>query len=228
MILYGLVSYKPLGAAPFIVAEYHIRQDAEIDSTIRELIPSISYSPAKRNSYTAGSIRYDVQVNGNSFAFIAISEEETPRRISFGFLQDICDRFGQQYNTGSMESIGLTHISNTFASQLKDRIKFYNSDAADQYASSRQRINEVKDIMTDNLDRLIERAGALEDLKVQAQELERASTDFSYQATVLKRRIWWKNFKLWALIVGFFIAIIIAVTVVLLFHFGVFSKLKKI
>ncbi|CAN9509081.1 unnamed protein product [Ophioblennius macclurei] len=75
-------------------------------------------------------------------------------------------------------------------------------------------VDEVVDIMRINVDKVMERDEHLSALDDRAVALQAAASTFETNAVKLKRKYWWKNFKLW-IIVFVVLAIIIAVGVIL-------------
>lgn len=74
-------------------------------------------------------------------------------------------------------------------------------------------VNEVMDIMRVNVDKVLERDQKLSELDDRADALQAGASQFETSAAKLKRKYWWKNCKMWA-ILGIVVAIIIIIIIV--------------
>ncbi|KAL1483334.1 hypothetical protein MTO96_012741 [Rhipicephalus appendiculatus] len=72
---------------------------------------------------------------------------------------------------------------------------------------------QVVGIMRVNVEKVLERDQKLSDLDDRADALQQGASQFEQQAGKLKRKFWWKNCKMWAILIGV-IAIIIIIIIV--------------
>ena len=68
----------------------------------------------------------------------------------------------------------------------------------------------MKGVMTENIDKVVKRGDALDDLSERSHLLENNTTVFRISATKLKRKLWWKNVKIWVCIL-FVIVVVLAI-----------------
>lgn len=76
---------------------------------------------------------------------------------------------------------------------------------------ARNEITEIKGVMINNIELILQRGEKIDNLHDKAQELEQQSTSFYKNSQSLKRRMFWRNMKL--LIVVLLIIIIIIIVV---------------
>ncbi|XP_073459709.1 vesicle-associated membrane protein 3 [Aquarana catesbeiana] len=74
-------------------------------------------------------------------------------------------------------------------------------------------VNEVVDIMRVNVDKVLERDQKLTDLDDRADALQAGASQFETSAARLKRKYWWKNCKMWAILIAVVAVIIIIIIV---------------
>ncbi|XP_023237145.1 vesicle-associated membrane protein 3-like isoform X2 [Centruroides sculpturatus] len=74
-------------------------------------------------------------------------------------------------------------------------------------------VDEVVGIMRVNIEKVLERDERLTELDGRAEMLQQGAYNFEQQAMKLKRKYWWKNCKMWAIIIGIVLVIIIAIIV---------------
>lgn len=89
-----------------------------------------------------------------------------------------------------------------FNSELKSLLQTYNTaPPADSLASARREIDNVRDIMTANIEQVLERGERIDLLVDKTDRLGGNARDFRMRSRGLRRRMWWKNIKLMVLLV---------------------------
>ncbi|XP_055342287.1 synaptobrevin-like [Paramacrobiotus metropolitanus] len=74
-------------------------------------------------------------------------------------------------------------------------------------------VDEVVDIMRVNVDKVLERDQKLSELDDRADALQQGAAQFETSAGKLKRKYWWKNLKMMAILIGIFVVIIVIIVV---------------
>ncbi|VDI63650.1 vesicle-associated membrane protein 3 [Mytilus galloprovincialis] len=72
---------------------------------------------------------------------------------------------------------------------------------------------EVVDIMRVNVDKVLERDTKISELDDRAEALQQGASQFEASAGKLKRKFWWKNCKMWAILIAVILVIIIIIVV---------------
>ncbi|KAM4583168.1 vesicle-associated membrane protein 3-like [Fundulus diaphanus] len=72
-------------------------------------------------------------------------------------------------------------------------------------------VDEVVDIMRVNVDKVLERDQKLSELDDRADALQAGASQFETSAAKLKRKYWWKNCKMWAILIAVIVIIIIVI-----------------
>ncbi|XP_009331781.1 PREDICTED: vesicle-associated membrane protein 3 [Pygoscelis adeliae] len=78
---------------------------------------------------------------------------------------------------------------------------------------TQHQVDEVVDIMRVNVDKVLERDQKLSELDDRADALQAGASQFETSAAKLKRKYWWKNCKMWAILIAVVIIIIIIIIV---------------
>jgi hypothetical protein len=89
-------------------------------------------------------------------------------------------------------------------------------------AAIHREIDATKNVMIDNINKTIDRGTKLDDLVAISEDLSASARDFKDGTNTLKRQMWWKNFKLWCIIL-LAIAVIVAIVTV-----PIILKIKKV
>jgi hypothetical protein len=89
-------------------------------------------------------------------------------------------------------------------------------DNKDKVAEVKYKVNQVRDIMHDNINLALENTTKLETIELKSEELQQSAGIFKKNASELRKKMWWKNFKMKAaifLIIASILAIVISIAV---------------
>ncbi len=126
------------------------------------------------------------------------------RRIPFGYLVEIKKQFLARYDPDSTDFASLPpYGAADFNAQLKKLMIGYGTTEGgkqDAITNTQQEIDNVKGIMTENIERVLERGERIDLLVDKTDRLGVGARDFRVRSRGLKRRMWWKNTKLMVLL----------------------------
>uniref|UniRef100_A0A0B6YCE0 V-SNARE coiled-coil homology domain-containing protein n=1 Tax=Arion vulgaris TaxID=1028688 RepID=A0A0B6YCE0_9EUPU len=74
-------------------------------------------------------------------------------------------------------------------------------------------VDEVVDIMRVNVEKVLDRDQKISQLDDRAEALQAGASQFEASAGKLKRKYWWKNCKMWLILIGVIVVIIIIIVV---------------
>ncbi|KAG5835481.1 hypothetical protein ANANG_G00244460 [Anguilla anguilla] len=72
-------------------------------------------------------------------------------------------------------------------------------------------VDEVVGIMRVNVDKVLERDQKLSELDDRADALQAGASQFETNAAKLKRKYWWRNMKMWGILIAVILIIIIII-----------------
>uniref|UniRef100_A0A7S0RU98 V-SNARE coiled-coil homology domain-containing protein n=1 Tax=Chlamydomonas leiostraca TaxID=1034604 RepID=A0A7S0RU98_9CHLO len=153
-----------------------------------------------RVSYTQERHMFHVLVT-NGLTFMCMAEEAAGRRIPFALLDDVAARFSTAY--GAAREAVAYEYSTDFAPVLAERLAYYGRDpASDPLSRVRGELSEVKHIMIENIEKVLERGEKLDLLVDKTDSLQETAFTFRSQARRLQRTLWWRNAKMWVVMGG--------------------------
>ncbi|KAG7480805.1 hypothetical protein MATL_G00060350 [Megalops atlanticus] len=88
----------------------------------------------------------------------------------------------------------------------------------DRVKALQSQVDGVKDIMTQNVDRILARGERLDDLMGKTEDLQAGAQNFKHTSQKVARSYWWKNVKLVVVIV---VIVLIIVLIIVLLATGV-------
>ncbi|PLB44444.1 synaptobrevin-domain-containing protein [Aspergillus steynii IBT 23096] len=136
-------------------------------------------------------------------SYIVVATAEQGRRIPFAYLLEMKRKFLAAYSPSNTDFASLpAYGCAAFNTELRALIHTYNTaPPADSLASARKEIDSVRDIMTENIERVLERGERIDLLVDKTDRLGGNAHDFRMRSRGLRRRMWWKNIKLMVLLV---------------------------
>jgi hypothetical protein len=105
------------------------------------------------------------------------------------------------------EALDIQIDSNTTRSKAGDGVKKFQGQ-----------VQEVVGVMKKNIDRLLDRDVALNNLMVRAEDLETSASTYNQTTKQLRRKYWWKNTKTNVCIAGIVIAVILIIILTIAFN----------
>ena len=158
-------------------------------------------------------------LSGEGLTYLVVAKADLGRNVPFGFLVEVKKRFLKDYDpqrTGfaSLPAYGAA----AFNTSLKQLMVDYGTTKSGQnsaFANVQSDIDNVRGIMTQNIERVLERGERIDLLVDKTDRLGGSARDFRVRSRGLRRKMWWKNVKLMVLL-----GVVIVFLVYLLVGFG--------
>ncbi|ORC83414.1 vesicle-associated membrane protein (VAMP) [Trypanosoma theileri] len=137
----------------------------------------------------------------NEIVYCCISGSDYKSRTVFGFLMQIRDSFKSQFagsaNRYPRSSDITPAVCSKFCTTLATSTRTFNENPqADKIGKINDQIDNTKQIMLENLDRLIDRGERIENLCDKTEQLRDEAQFFHSSARELKRKMLIRNIKL--------------------------------
>lgn len=136
---------------------------------------------------------------------MVIADSSLGRRIPFGFLVEIKKQFLAKYAPEDTDYSELpAYGAAAFNSTLKGLMVSHGTTEEGQNDAIRnvqREMDGVREIMTENIERVLERGERIDLLVDKTDRLGGSARDFRVRSRGLRRRMWWKNVKLMVLLV---------------------------
>ncbi|CAO3612468.1 unnamed protein product [Mucor fragilis] len=117
---------------------------------------------------------------------MCMANESFGRRIPFVFLQDIQSKILANYTTAQILDASAYGMS-AFNKVIERQMDFYSNDKnADKLKQVQGEIDQVKDVMTHNIERVLERGERIDILVDRTDGLSQQAFAFKKRSTLLK------------------------------------------
>jgi vesicle-associated membrane protein 7 len=214
MILLSSIVENSVGA---VVCQYSTPGDSQavldwsaiIQSVLIRLEPSTTADKKLSFPFDEYLVHCSIQ---NDYTYLCIAAESFGRRIPFALLDSLQQRFQRYLQSGnhpSALSTGSTHhkFSDFANTTMRQLVESYSTDTSVPSAlDTRVRrvqgeLDQVRDVMSQNIERVMERGEKLDVLIDKTDTLNQAAFAFRQTSTALKRRMWWRNTRITVLLI---------------------------
>lgn len=179
----------------------------------------------------------------SGFVFLVVADEPTGRSVPFVFLERVKDDFKKRYGS-SIKNDGDPHpladddeedddlfgdrfsiaynLDREFGPKLKEHMEYCmnHPDEMSKLSKLKAQITEVKGIMMDNIEKVLDRGEKIELLVDKTENLQFQADSFQRQGRQLRRKMWFQNLQMKLMVGG---AIFIFIIIVWLFACGGFK-----
>lgn len=146
-----------------------------------------------------------------------VAEASLGRRVPFGFLFEIRRRFFDAFRADATDYADLPNYGAAgFNATLKELMVDFGTTSGgrdDAISSVQREIDDVRGIMTRNIEGLLERGERIDLLVDKTDRLGGNAREFRVRSRGLKRKMWWKNVKLMSLLALVLVLIIVTIVI---------------
>lgn len=205
------IIYSVVARASVVLAEYSITS-GNFTTIATRILGKIPLNDNKM-SYVADRHIFHYIVD-DGITYLCMADEEFGRRLPFSFLEDVKNRFKATYAERGKTALAYG-MNADFSRVLQNQMDYYsNNPNADRITRVRNEIDEVKTVMVQNIEKVLERGERIELLVDRTENLNQTAFQFKKKATQVKRRMWWKNVKVLVILVIVVLVIAYAATAV--------------
>jgi len=203
-IVYALVSRQKT-----VLAEYTATSVTGNFPTVTRVLLSKIPPVDGRMTYVYDEYVFHYVVEGG-ICFLCMSDEQNRHRVPFAFLNDIKQSFTHKYGMDIPQRAIAFSLNEEFSKSICERMNYYNSAGSnvDGLSAVKNQIEDVKGVMVENIEKVLERGEKIELLVDKTDRLNQQAFKFESSSRNLRRAMWWKNAR-WAAFLtvagGFFV-----------------------
>ncbi|KAK9755893.1 hypothetical protein RND81_01G057600 [Saponaria officinalis] len=135
-------------------------------------------------------------LKSDGLIFLCMANDTFGRRIPFSYLEDIHMRFMKNYGRIAHHAPAYA-MNDEFSRVLHQQMEFFSSSpSADTINRVKGEVNEIRTIMVDNIEKILERGDKIELLVDKTSTMQDSAFHFRKQSKRLRRALWMKNAKL--------------------------------
>ncbi|KAI3974110.1 hypothetical protein MKX01_002280 [Papaver californicum] len=170
--------------------------------------------PASNNKFTYNcdnhTFNYLVE---DGFTYCVVAVESAGRQVPIAFLERVKDDFNKRYAGGKAATAVAHSLNKEFGSKLKEHMQYCvdHPDEISKLAKVKAQVTEVKGVMMENIEKVLERGEKIELLVDKTENLRSQAQDFRQQGTKMRRKMWLQNMKIKLIVLGILVALILII-----------------
>ncbi|XP_022771420.1 putative vesicle-associated membrane protein 726 [Durio zibethinus] len=149
----------------------------------------------------------------NGFTYCVVAVESAGRQVPIAFLERIKEDFTKRYGGGKAATAPANSLSKEFGPKLKEHMQYCidHPEEISQIAKVKAQVSEVKGVMMENIEKVLDRGEKIELLVDKTENLHSQAQDFRQQGTKMRRKMWLQNMKIKLIVLGILIALILII-----------------
>lgn len=188
-ILYGMVARGYVVLAEFSTTSTNA---SAIGRQVLEKLPGNNND--SHVSYSQDRYIFHVK-RTDGLTVLCMADDTSGRRIPFAFLEDIHQKFVRTYGR-AIHSAAAYAMNDEFSRVLSQQMNHYSNDPnADRLNRLKGEMSQVRSVMIDNIDKVLERGDRLALLVEKTSTMQGNSIRFKSQSRRYRNTLWWRNFK---------------------------------
>lgn len=222
-----MIEYSLIACGPTVLCSHQFGEN-NYEAVVASILPNIQSSIDAKTSYTSNSnVVFHVVVE-NGLVYLCAADKEMGKQKPYAFLNEI----KRQFTSGSLalrsQFAGEYELNRDFGPVLESQMERFSRDGSggDKISTLQSQVEDVKGVMTQNIERVLERGQRLEELMDKTTELEASAATFKKTSRSVRHKMWWKNTRWTIILVVVAILVVAIIIVIILFSTGVLPPKK--
>ncbi|CAN1298017.1 Vesicle-associated membrane protein 727 [Linum perenne] len=149
----------------------------------------------------------------DAFVFLVVADETVGRAVPFVFLDRVKDDFKQRYAANIKNEEHPLVDDDDVRPKLKEHMQYCmeHPEEISKLSKLKAQITEVKGIMMDNIEKVLDRGEKIELLVDKTENLQFQADSFQRQGRQLRRKMWLQNLQMKLMILGGILVLVIVI-----------------
>uniref|UniRef100_A0A7N0V851 Uncharacterized protein n=1 Tax=Kalanchoe fedtschenkoi TaxID=63787 RepID=A0A7N0V851_KALFE len=149
----------------------------------------------------------------NGFTYCIVAVESAGRQIPMAFLERVKDDFSKRYGGSKAATAVAKSLNREFGPKLKEHMVHCTEhpEEISKLAKVKAQVSEVKGVMMENIEKVLERGEKIEVLVDKTDNLRSQAQDFRQQGTKMRRKMWIQNMKIKLIVFGIFLSLLLII-----------------
>ncbi|XP_072051321.1 uncharacterized protein [Amphiura filiformis] len=211
------ILYSCLARDTIILVEHSMTFDHNFQGVARSMLQNISSQSDSKTMYTADQYNFHVIVD-NGITYISATTADFSKQNAHLFLKEIIGRIAASSLSQRVQHAGEYELNRDFSSVLSQEMDHFSNlrGGNNKLDNLQNQVDEVKDIMCQNIDRVLSRGEKLDVLLEKTEDLEASAQTFQKTARKTTKKYWWKNTRWTILLVIVVLIVLLAIILIIL------------
>ncbi|MCO5604399.1 hypothetical protein L7F22_058564 [Adiantum nelumboides] len=163
-------------------------------------------------TYTCDQHTFNYLVD-EGFTYMVVADEAIGRQLPFAFLERVKEDFKRRFGGGKADTAVAHSLDREFGPKLKDHMQYCvdHPEEMNKLAKVKAQVSEVKGIMMENIEKVLDRGEKIELLVDKSENLRFQADNFQKQGKQLRRKMWLQNMKVKLVVLGIVVLLILII-----------------
>nr|VDC64491.1 unnamed protein product [Brassica rapa] len=145
--------------------------------------------------------------------YCVVAVDSAGRQIPMAFLERVKEDFSKRYGGGKAATAQANSLNKEFGSKLKEHMQYCmdHPDEISKLAKVKAQVSEVKGVMMENIEKVLDRGEKIELLVDKTENLRSQAQDFRTTGTQMRRKMWLQNMKIKLIVLAIIVALILII-----------------
>lgn len=176
------------------------------EAIMDKILPKLPKNNHKR-TLTQKDLEFHYKYSG-SYVFFCVANGDTPKRVCWAFVDELENEFLRLNNPNNATRV---------KSIIKDKMNFWNDPNNDKISNLRNKVDEVKDVMIDNIEKVLDRGEKLDHLTQATEDIEASAQFFQRGTRKLKNNMIMRYVVLVIILIFLVVAVLIVLALIIMF-----------
>jgi len=172
-----------------VFAEFPPNQYTQLAEVCNRIVSKVSLSEKVKRTYEAPSGEASIHLLSDGARVYVCVAEDMPLHVCYAFLKAVAEEVGEK-------------DPSVLPAFLKDRMQYHNNLSNDAVARIQKELEDVKDIMMENMERVLVRGERLDVLLDKSSRLADSAQQFHQSTRQLRQRYCRRHMKVVAVAAG--------------------------
>ncbi|KAI3865689.1 hypothetical protein MKX03_016872 [Papaver bracteatum] len=134
----------------------------------------------------------------DGYAYCVVAKESVGKHVSIAFLERVRADFKKRYGGGKADTAIAKSLNKEFGPAMKEHMRYIieHADEIGKLSKVQAQVSEVKSIMIENIDKVVDRGEKIDILSEKAADLNSNAQEYKKKGTQLRRKLWYQNMKI--------------------------------
>ncbi|XP_026449446.1 vesicle-associated membrane protein 724-like [Papaver somniferum] len=134
----------------------------------------------------------------DGYAYCVVAKETVGKHVSIAFLERVRADFKKRYGGGKADTAIAKSLNKEFGPAMKEHMRYIieHADEIGKLSKVQAQVSEVKSIMIENIDKVVDRGEKIDILSEKAADLNSNAQEYKKKGTQLRRKLWYQNMKI--------------------------------
>ncbi|KAJ8022753.1 Vesicle-associated membrane protein 7 [Holothuria leucospilota] len=215
-----VIVYSCIARGTLILVEHAQSYENNFTEVVHSMMRNLASHSDYKAVYKAHESYLFHVIIENGIAYFCVTTPNFSKLGAHRFIQEIITRIKSTNLASRVNYAGEYELNREFSVVLGQEMDHYTRmkgfEENDNLSKLQRQVDDVKQIMTENIEKVLSRGELLDDLLSKTEDLEASSKSFQSSSRQVRKQFFWKNTRVTIVIVAVSVILLAVIVVVVL------------